>query len=1198
VPGDDRWDEGLEPFSTEGPDVSRRLWRFLVEGGADNAARALASMGRLIEGGSEPGEAEVLPRFGCYRPGVGATSLEAAIAALPHGRPVAPIVFYRSILQGGATAPIDALTAALAEEGIAALPLFVASLKDDESRDFLRATFEAAPPAVVLNATAFAVSAIGASHRGTVLDAPDRPVLQVILAGSSEMEWRDSPRGLLPRDLTMNVVLPEVDGRIGTRAISFKAEAYDAATDSRVSTYEPVADRVRFVAAQATAWIRLGAKPAKERRIAIVLSNYPNRESRIGNAVGLDTVASAVRIAGAMMSAGYRLEGFPRDGEGVIAALMGSTTFDPPALSPRPPIVVGGKLQPGPINDGADRVAPFSMDSGFRRNDGEGSDCEHSYLPCSAYTGFLAGLPELAREAVDERWGSPEDDPSFRYAGFAIDARRFGNVVVAIQPSRGFDADAKASLHDGTLVPPHGYLAFHAWLRGVFRADAVVHLGKHGNLEWLPGKALALSAECWPELCLGATPLIYPFIVNDPGEGAQAKRRTSAVIVDHLTPAMTRAELHGPLAALETLVDEYALAAGVDPKRRAYLEREIVATVTAAGLDRDLGLERVDAGETIRALDGYLCELKEMQIRDGLHVLGASPVGPPRTDTLVAIARAPRSGGRLGDASLHRAIAADLGLGFDPLGCDLGAAWDGSRRGTLLAMSDAPWRTAGDTLERIEALAVRLVGSAVGVDTEAVPLASPRRKPGSIADREERADRLSMDSGFRRNDGEVESLGSSTAAVLAWIMSDLAPALDASGKAEIDAVMAALDGRFVPPGPSGAPSRGRPEVLPTGRNFYTVDIRAVPTAAAWALGRAAADAMALRYFQDEGEWPRSVAMSAWGTSNMRTGGDDIAEVLALIGVEPAWEAGTGRVTGFRVMPLSDLGRPRIDVTLRISGMFRDAFPEQIDLMASAFRAVAALDEDETANPIAAAARRDGGHTRIFGVRPGAYGAGIEAIIDRGEWQARGDLAEAFLRWGGYAYGGGQSGAEAMEQLKARLKEADAVVHNQDNREHDILDSADYAEFQGGLAAAVEALKGSAPRIYLGDHSRPETPVVRPLGEELSRVVRGRATNPKWIAGMMRHGYRGAMEMAATLDLLFAYAALTDSVGDHHFDQLYEAYVADDVVRGFIAETNPAALAEMAARFIEAMTRGLWSPRLNSAQDRLAALAGMRKEAAE
>ncbi|MBN9020883.1 MAG: cobaltochelatase subunit CobN, partial [Rhizobiales bacterium] len=770
-------------------------------------------------------------------------------------------------------------------------------------------------------------------------------------------------------------------------------------------------------------WARLGAKPAAERRVAIVLSNYPNRASRIGNAVGLDTIASAMALAEALRGAGYAVDGFPGDGAALVDALK------------KPPTA---------------RIA------------------------AADYAAFLSGLPEGPRDAL----GAPPP------RDLGVGVLRFGNVAVAVQPSRG--GAGKASLHDLDLVPTHDYVAFHAFLRDVFRADAIVHLGKHGSLEWLPGKALALSEACWPELCLGPTPLVYPFIVNDPGEGAQAKRRASAVIVDHLTPPMGRAELHGPLAALETLIDEYALAAGVDRRRRDHLEREIVSLAAAAGLDRDLGLAGDVSGNALEALDAYLCDLKEMQIRDGLHVLGTGPGGGTRVATLVALARAPRTGGRPADASLHRAIAAALGLGaFDPLSPDLAAPWTGPRPEALAMLSDAPWRTAGDTLERIEALAEALVGAAVGAcfEARALPEHVRMREEGGLDRRDDRDGANQPRHAELLRGAEPRSMqgiavpGPTTAAVLDWIAADLALALDASGGAEIAAVLAALDARFVAPGPSGAPSRGRPEVLPTGRNFYTVDIRAVPTAAAWALGRGAADAMALRYFQDEGEWPRSVALTAWGTSNMRTGGDDIATALALVGAEPVWEAGTGRVTGFRILPLADLRRPRIDVTLRISGMFRDAFPEQIALLASAFRAVAALEEDGAANPLAAAARAGEGAARIFGAAPGRYGAGIEAMIEAGAWDGRGDLAEAFLAYGGHAYGGDAG------SLEERLRSADAVLQAQDNREHDILDSADYAEFQGGLAAAVAALRGAAPRLYHADNSRPETPVVRSLGEE-------------------------------------------------------------------------------------------------------------------
>jgi cobaltochelatase CobN len=783
---------------------------------------------------------------------------------------------------------------------------------------------------------------------------------------------------------------------------------------------------------------------------------------------------------------------------------------------------------------------------------------------------------------VADRWGNPESDPFFRDGKFRIAAHRFGNVVVGIQPARGYSIDPKATYHSPDLVPPHNYLAFYAWLINTIGINAIVHLGKHGNLEWLPGKSLGLSQTCWPEIALGTTPLIYPFLVNDPGEGSQAKRRSSAVVVDHLTPAMTRAEIHGPLAELETLIDEYYLAAGIDKRRRDYLANEIIALAERHGLDRDLGITRGD--DALRALDAHLCELKEMQIRDGLHVLGSSPEGRQRIDTIAAIARVPRSGGRPQDASLHRAIADDLGLGFDPLDCDLGAEWSGPRPNDLASISDAAWRTIGDAVERIEALATTMVA-------DAIPSSALPRESEDPGDSSSTRSIVDPDPRFR---GEERRGWQATRSVLNWIASDLAPSLDASGQSEIASILTALDGRFVAPGPSGAPTRGRPDVLPTGRNFYSVDVRAVPTAAAWALGRRAADAVALRYLQDEGAWPKSIALSAWGTSNMRTGGDDIAQVLAFIGAEPVWEPSTGRVTGFRVLSLADLGRPRIDVTLKISGMFRDAFPGQIDLIDSAMRAVAALPEDAEANPIAAR----GMSARIFGAMPGAYGAGLQALMDTGAWETRGDIAEAVMAWGAFAYGGGAQGEAAREEFVARLKATDAVLHNQDNREHDILDSDDYYQFQGGLAAAVETLKGTAVPLYHGDHSRPEKPVIRALGEEIARVVRGRAANPKWIAGVMRHGYKGAFEIAATVDYLFAFAATTDAVKDHHFDQLFDAYIGNAEVRGFIAENNPPALAEIAARLREAVDRGLWAPRQNSAYDQLSALIAERKEAAE
>ncbi len=1134
VPGEDQWDSNLEQYCTADIEQCRLAWRYLVEGGAENARRALAFFDHLAGAGEAPAAPLVLPRAGCYLPGLGEVSLDEVTARVA-GRPVAAVMFYRALVLGEATAPVDALVSALESEGIAAIPIFVARLKDRESAAFVQKAFEALPPSVVLNTTAFAVSSIGEAHGGTPLDAPGRPVLQVVLAGSAESAWQDSARGLTPQDLTMNVVLPEVDGRILTRAVSFKGER------DGVTTHIAHPERVAFVARQAAGWVRLGAKPPEERRVALVLSNYPDRDGRIANGVGLDTPESAARVAASLADAGYVLSGFPETGADLMSRLLGGVTG---ALS---------------SVERADESTPS--------------------VTLAEYRAFLATLPEAPRAALIERWGVPEKDPFFSGGAFRLAAHRFSNVTVAIQPQRGYGIDPKSTYHDPDLVPPHHYLAFYLWLRTAFHADAIVHLGKHGNTEWLPGKALSLSADCWPEIALGSTPLIYPFLVNDPGEGSQSKRRTSAVVVDHLMPPMTRAESSGPFAELETLIDEFYLAAGMDRRRRDYLAKEIVSLAARHGIDRDLNIGAEDDAETLRAIDAHLCDLKELQIRDGLHILGTSPADRQRIDTLVAIARVPRSGGRPEDASLHRAIACDLELQFDPLDCDLAESWEGPRPALLAEVSDTPWRTAGDTVERIEALAAKL------------------------------AEHQTTNLG-----GELPAALGRAKTVLAWMSAALAPSLDSSGERETAAVLTALDGRFVTPGPSGAPTRGRPDVLPTGRNFYSVDVRAVPTAAAWELGRRAADALALRYFQDEGEWPRTVAMSAWGTSNMRTGGDDIAQVLALIGARPVWEAGTGRITGVTVIPLSELRRPRIDVTLKISGMFRDAFPVQIDLIDTAVRTIAALDEDGEANPIAAAVRAarekltaEGmddrlalsmAGARVFGSMPGAYGTGLQGLIDTGAWETRSDIAEAFLAWGSFVYGGGAQGEAARALYRERLASVDAVTLNQDTREHDILDSDDYYQFPGGLTATVAELRGSAPRVYHGDNARPEKPVVRSLQEELGRVVRGRAANPKWLAGVMRHGYKGAFEIAATVDYLFACAATTDAVGDHHFDALYDAYIADAEVRDFLRDNNPAALREIAMRFREAIDRALWAPRRNSAYDALSALVAEVKEAAE
>jgi cobaltochelatase CobN len=1121
APGDDEPDRELAQLSTLAPDSIRRLWRYLAEGGPGNADNLLRYAGSLIGHEVQWAEPAPLLRAGLHWPDRALPSFDDLVAEWRGRGGIVPVVFYRALVQSGNTAPVDALVRALSARRLRPLPIFVQSLKDDEAVRLIGELFAAAPPAVILNATGFS---IGAGARDDPLATADCPVLQVVFAGSDEESWRTGTRGLGARDLAMNVALPEIDGRILSRAVSFKAPlGRDPETEADLVGYRPVADRIAFVADLARNWARLRARPPAERRVALILANYPNRDGRIGNGVGLDTPASAIAILQALAGAGYRIADAPDEPEELIRRLLA-----------------------GPTN--ANPGAPADESLSF-----------------AEYSAFFATLPQPVQEAVTGGWGAAERDPYFRpgrldCGRFAIPGFRVGNVAVLIQPARGYNIDPKSTYHDPSLVPPHAYFAAYAWLAEDFRADAVVHLGKHGTLEWLPGKALGLSAECFPEAVLAPLPHLYPFIVNDPGEGTQAKRRAQAVIVDHLTPPLTRAGSYGVLAELERLIDEYYEASQGDARRVEVLAAAILEHARAGGLDGDCAIAAGEEPATaLRKLDGFLCELKELQIRDGLHVFGCSPEGERLQSLLVAFAR-PGRGTAPDDASLLRALADDFGLGEDPLALDLAEPWTGPRPSALAGAG--PWRSAGDTVERLEALALRLVAGEVRPDQS-----------------------------WQR-----------TRAVLDWIEQQLRPAVTGCGTAELAGLLAGLEGRLVPPGPSGAPSRGRPEVLPTGRNFYSVDTRAVPTQAAWQLGWKSAALLLERHAQDHGIYPARVALSAWGTANMRTGGDDVAQALALMGVRPVWERSSGRVTGFEVMPASVLDRPRVDVTLRVSGFFRDAFPGLIDLVDSAACAVAGLDEPAAINPLAVrvaadrraledrgvapeeAARRAG--YRVFGSKPGAYGAGLQTMIDERIWDSEADLAEAYLGWSGYAYGAGSEGRPERAMLEARLAEADAVLHNQDNREHDLLDSDDYYQFEGGLALVVRQLSGRAPAVYHNDHSRPETPRIRTLREELGRVVRGRAANPRWIAGITRHGYKGAAEIAATVDYLFAFAATSRAVDDAHFEALYDAYLADDAVRDFMAEQNPAALAETSRRFLEAIDRGLWRPRRNSARENL------------
>ncbi|MEB3273486.1 MAG: cobaltochelatase subunit CobN [Prochlorothrix sp.] len=1215
LPGDDRPDPDLVSHSTVSLRAVDRLWRYFCEGGVKNLRYGLEFVAYQGLGlGNLPPEPCIVPKVGIYTGLAGIndrsqpTNLAANPAATPPQHPeiissqsptqgdtsseltAIPdcqsgisssksgvlVLFYRSHYLAGNTKPIDALCQALIDRGLAPLPLYVSSLRDREIQAEILALVGDAdrPPLhLVLNTTGFALGTPqhaphhASNHPPHASPSPSPsppgfweqlgvPVLQVILSGGTVEQWQESWQGLTPRDIAMNVALPEVDGRIITRAVSFKAiQQHQATLETDVVVYEPEPSRIHFVADLACNWVNLAQTPALHQRIALILANYPTRDGRLANGVGLDTPESCIRILQSLANAGYNLGDpaqIPATGQDLIRALTQGQTNDP--------------------------------ESEWRSID-QCLDRDH-------YRDYFHTLPAPVQQGVIDRWGirSLESSPqSPETPDFPVPGLQLGNIFIGIQPARGYDQDPSLNYHAPDLEPTPEYLAVYEWLRSQFQAQAIVHVGKHGNLEWLPGKGLALSENCYPEVALGALPHFYPFIVNDPGEGSQAKRRAQAVILDHLTPPMTRAELYGPLAQLEQWVDEYYDAQTLDPPRVPIIRQRIWDLLQQERLDQELvTLTSVSSTETamagapeiwLTALDRYLCELKEAQIRDGLHVFGQCPTGEQLRDLVVAIARSP-SGGRLG---LTRALATDLHLNFDPLTADLGETWPiaepkaGKLPAPLLSSLNqqagpcpvrdfSHCRTIGDGVAALESIAAIMVAQLINTE----------------------------DPEFLQHFSTL----SATHTELTWIAQTLLPALHQTPQ-ELTHLIQGLAGRYIVPGPSGAPSRGRPEVLPTGRNFYSVDLRGLPTESAWDLGQKAADAVIERYTQENGEYPQSLGLSVWGTSTMRTGGDDIAEALALLGVRPVWEGPSRRVVDFEILPLSVLGRPRVDVTLRISGFFRDAFPNLIDLFDRATQAVAQLTEAPTENPLADRVRQESqswqkqGLTpdqaqrrasyRVFGSKPGAYGAGLQGLIEGQNWQSDADLAQAYINWSSYAYssnpdqgrGNECQGHSAPEVFRDRLQNLQIVLHNQDNREHDLLDSDDYYQFQGGLTAAVRVTQGQQPHTYFGDHSRPEQPKVRSLPEEIARVYRSRVINPKWIAGVMRHGYKGAFEMAATLDYLFAYDATAHCAGDSMYTGISDAYVLDPTVQAFVQMHNPWALRDMAERLLEAHQRGMW-----------------------
>lgn len=971
---DGRPDPRLDAASNLPISTLRRLAQLCDAGGAVAAQAALAQMALAagLYASVVPGR-KTLPQFGAWTPEHGVIDPDAAYP--PDSRaPRLLITFYRAYLSAADLAPIEALFAGFRARGYDVAALFAASLKAPGAAPWLAGQVRALKPAAIVNATAF--SGKGAQGHSP-LDGADVPVFQVILATSTRAAWAGAERGLSPADLAMHVVLPEVDGRLTAGVASFKEpDLRDEALQFSRQAHQPVPDRIEAIVDRVCGWVRLARTPRSALKPALILSTYPGKDWQMAHAVGLDALASADAICADLAEQGHDI---------------------PPGT---------------PI---AETLA----------------DARISW-PVADYRTALATLPAPLQDDLRQAWGKPEDDPGFAAGAVHFTALRRGKALIALQPERGSPKAREDDYHDLSRVPCHGYVAFYLWLRHHIGAHALVHIGAHGTLEWLPGKAVALSASCWPEALIGDLPVIYPFIVNDPGEAAQAKRRIGALTIGHIPPPMRQSETPDRMAHLEALLDEFSGADGLDPRRRDRLQGDIRAEAQALGLEDDLGLNRAaSSAEAITRIDRFVCDIKESQFGDGLHVFGRVP-------------------------------------------------------------------TVSDSF-------------------------------------------------------------------------DAAP----SAHGERAGLLAALAGERVEAGPSGSPWRGRNDVLPTGRNLFTTDPRAVPTRAAHAQGVRLAEELVRRHLQEEGDWPRGLIVDLWGSATMRTAGEEFAMALHLLGVKPVWDAGSTRVTGIEVLPISDLDRPRLDVTLRVSGLFRDVFPTLTALFAQAVRALAARDEAADWNPYAGT---DPG-ARVYGPAPGSYGLGMGTLSETYGAASRAAAGQAWLDASAWAMQGAQFTHDAPG-IAARVAQADSFVHLQDLPETDLLLANDYATHEAGFAAA-SALSGGHAQLYHLDNTDPANPRARTLAEEIARVVRARAANPAWIGGMARHGFRGAAEIAATLEHMAAFAHLAGVVAPHLFDLYHEATLGNPEVAAFLQAANPQACQAMQDRFRALDAAGLWTTRRNS-----------------
>ena len=1119
-----------QKFSVVAPDVGRTISEYIRYGGEENISYLLLFLANHFDGSAFTIKKPMKPPWeGIYHPDMeGIPSLDLYLKAkCISGRLTVGLWFYHSMWTNKNLLHIDALIREIEHQGANALTVFLRTSKDTDlgsrgaewvvenyfMRDGQPIIDVLISPLMSSISTAIQASEAVAVENIKALEKLGVPVIQGIVSTSTLENWQNSLQGLNSMDVSISVAMPEFDGAL--IAVPIAAKKYyeaDPVTGIPVTRYQPIAERIEKLVRLAINWGRLRHIPNVEKRIAIIFHNYPPRNDRIGNAFGLDSPASVWNILHDLDAEGYKLDRLPDDGRALIEEVRNGVTND--------------RRWSSSAEMARKAIATISSEQ---------------------YKEWFEELPASVQARMTDAWGEPPGDLFVHDNRLIIPGIMNGNIFIGIQPPRGFLENPAAIYHSPDHPIPHHYYAYYRWIRNSFKADLVMHIGKHGSLEWLPGKSVGLSDSCFPDIAISDLPNIYPYIINNPGEGTQAKRRSYCCIIDHLVPVMHNADAYEGMAELEVQLNEYSQAKTLDQGRLPHLKKLIWVKVCEANLNHDLEVAEEaafsDFDKFLERLHDYIHEMADTQIRDGLHIFGEPPEGKRLDEFLVSLTRL--SNGSV--PSLRESLAELMGHEYDELLHTRG-------------------RDGGHIIEEIHALSLSLVERFHEENFDADIIVALE------------------DEVLGKRSEKVEK-------ILDYIGGFLAPSIAATTK-ELSSTLCASKGGFIPPGPSGAPTRGMASILPTGRNFYSLDPRAVPSPSAWRVGVALGDDLLNRYLLEKGEYPQNIGIVIWGGHTMRTMGESVAEALYLMGVRPIWEEQSGRVEGIEMMPLVELRRPRIDITFRISGFFRDAFPNVVELLDEAVALASSLSETAEENFLAGHVRRDIDQKvssgidpvkarieacyRVFGCRPGAYGAGVSHAIDAKNWKDENDLAEVYLKWGGYAYGRENYGITVPDDFRRRLSQLDVTVKNEDTREYDMLDGDDFYSYHGGMISAVKAFKGELPCSYSGDSSDPERVKNRSTVEETKHIFRARILNPKWIESMQRHGYKGAGDISRMVDIAFGWDATAEVLEDWMYEELANKYALDEKMQEWLKDVNPHALLNISERLLEAIDRDMWN----------------------